>query len=59
MPDWGGNSKWVRSDPLSLAWKTEKEGLESENVAASGIWKQLLAYSQQENGDMSPTTTRN
>ena len=37
-------------------WKTEKEGLESENVAASGIWKQLLVYSQQENGDLHSTT---
>ena len=39
--------------------KTDKEGLESENEAAFGIWKQLLVYSQQENGDISRITTRN
>ena len=49
----------MRSDPLSLALKTEKEGCESGNVAASGILKQFLVYSQQENGDISATTTRN
>lgn len=53
------NVDWAGEELLLLALKMEERGHEPSSATASGSWEQPLADSQEENGELSPTVTRN
>lgn len=54
-----GQREADEKDSICYCWLEMEEVVMSQDIAPYTSWKWLMVYRRQENGDLSPTTTKN